>query len=679
MIENTTNVATRYFTSITKVVSISLTLALLASCTSSVVTVSSPDGNLNFHLSVSEGQSVISIEYKGETLLFDSPIGMEFEDGYFGGDVNVTAGKPVMTVDDYDMPVGKTSHVHSISNELVATLRNAGGRQVRIYMRAFDDGVAYRYEIPEQKSMQSLAVKAERMELKFAGDPVTKAMILPGFISSHEANYRTAPLSSYEDGLLMDMPVFLEFPSGKYMSVTEANVVDYAGMMIASKDGMLTGTLSPRLDGTGLSVIGNLPHRSPWRVFMVSDRAGAFLESNILTTLCDPCQEKDLSWLNPGKSTWPWWCGYQAPAEMKKGDINTINCNINTYFIDFCAKYGIPYHSITGIIDENDREYCWYYNEGSSPGSPKDSDDARRLYPGFEIEPISRYAAEKGVGMRVWVHWKTLAKDIEGTYRQFSEWGVKGMMIDFMDRDDQEMIEFQKKALELGMKYHLHIQFHGSSKPSGLQRTYPCEFTRENTLNYEVYKWNGRQLGADHDLDLPFTRCIAGPTDYHLGGFRAVTLDEYEPVHLRPVVTCTRSHMLAMYVVYESALHLVSDTPSAYEGEEGFDFIRQVPTIWDETRVLVAEPGECILVARRSGRDWYLGAIGNSKSKHEFAFDADFLDEGEYTMTLYHDAADSESHPNSIRCSESTVKTSDHLNVNCVPSGGFAAIIKHRQ
>lgn len=679
MIDNTTNTTPRHFASIAKMMSISLMLALLTACTTSVVTVSSPDGNLNFRLSVDEGQSMISIDYKGETLLSDSPIGVEFEDGYFGGDVKVTAGKPVATVDDYDMPVGKTSHVHSVSNELVATLENAAGRQLQIYMRAFDDGVAYRYLIPEQKSMKSLAVKSERMELKPAGNPETKAMILPGFISSHEANYRTAPLSTYEDSLVMDMPVFMEFPSGKYMAVTEANVVDYAGMMLVSRDGMLTGALSPRLDGSGLSVIGSLPHRSPWRVFMVSDRAGAFLESNILTTLCDPCQEKDLSWLNPGKSTWPWWCGYQAPAGMKRGDINTINYNISTHFIDFCARNGIQYHSITGIIDENDNEYCWYYNEGSSPGSPKESDDAKRLYPGYEIEPIYRYATEKGVGMRVWVHWKTLAKDIEGTFRQFIEWGVKGMMIDFMDRDDQEMIDFQKKALELGMKYRMHIQFHGSSKPSGLQRTYPCEFTRENTLNYEVYKWNGRQLGADHDLDLPFTRCIAGPTDYHLGGFRAVTLDEYEPVHLRPVVTCTRSHMLAMYVVYESALHLVSDTPAAYEGQEGFDFIRQVPTVWDETRVLVAEPGECILVARRSGRDWYLGAIGNSRSKHEFTFDAGFLGEGDYTMTLYQDAADSESNPNNVVCSESAVKTSNRLSVSCVPSGGFAAIIKPRK
>ena len=648
---------------------------LFVGCTTSSVTVSSPDGNLGLQLSVADGQSVISIDYKGEKLLLDSPVGIDFENGFLGDDVKLRAGKTQQIVDDYDLPVGKTSHVHSVSNGVVATLSDPEGRCVELHIRAFDDGVAYRYVIPEQKGMTSLAVRAERMELNPAGDPMTKAMVLPSFRSSHEALYRTAPLSEYKDSLIMDMPVFMSFPTGKYMAVTEANVVDYAGMMIVSDAGRLTGKLSPRLDDSGLSVIGELPHRSPWRVFLVSDRAGALLESNILTSLCDPCTETDLSWLNPGKSTWPWWCGYQTPEGVKKGDLNTVSYNWNKYYIDFCADNGIRYHSITGIVNESGREYPWYYNEESYTGAPKDSDDTKRLCPGFELEPICRYAAEKGVDMRVWVHWKPLSKDIEGTFRQFKEWGIKGMMVDYMDRDDQEMIDFQKQVLELAMKYHLHIQFHGASKPSGLQRTYPCEFTRENTYNYEVYKWAGATLGADHDLNLPFTRCLAGPADYHLGGFRSVTAEEYKPISLRPNVTSTRSHMLAMYVVYESTLQLISDAPEAYAGQPGFDFLLNVPTVWDETRVLIAEPDECILVARRCGRSWYLGAIGNSKSSHEFSFDADFLGEGDYTMKLYKDAPDSETNPNNIVCSESGVKSSDHITVTCVPTGGFAAEI----
>lgn len=648
---------------------------LLAACSTSTVDVLSPDGSLDFQVSVVEGKSVISIAYKGETLLADSPIGIDFEDGFFGDDITVKSVRQRSVVDDYDLPVGKTSHVHSVSNEAVTTLADAEGRRVELHVRAFDDGAAYRYVIPEQQGMSHLAVREECMQLNLVGDPTAKAMVLPGFRTSHEALYKTAPLSEFKDSLIMDMPVFMSFPTGKYMAVTEANVLDYAGMMIVSDGGRLTGKLSPRLDDSGLSVIGNLPHRSPWRVFMVSDRAGALLESNILTTLCDPCTETDLSWLKPGKSTWPWWCGYQTPEGVKKGDLNTVSYNWNRYYLDFCAENGITYHSITGIVDENNREYPWYYNEGSSTGSPKEADDTKRLCPGFDIVPICGYAAEKGVDMRVWVHWKPLSKDIEGTFRQFSEWGIKGMMVDYMDRDDQEMIDFQKQVLELAMKYHLHIQFHGSSKPSGLQRTYPCEFTRENTYNYEVYKWNGATLGADHDLDLPFTRCLAGPADYHLGGFRSVTPEEYKPIFMRPNVTSTRSHMLAMYVVYESALQLISDAPEAYAGQDGFDFLLQVPTVWDETRVLIAEPDECILVARRSGRDWYLGAIGNSKTGHEFSFDADFLDEGSHTMKLYHDADDSALNPNKIVCSESAVKASDRLTVTCSPGGGFAAVI----
>ena len=255
----------------------------------------------------------------------------------------------------------------------------------------------------------------------------------------------------------------------------------------------------------------------------MSDRIGAVMESNIVTSLCDPCKETDLSWLRPGKATWPWWNGYQC-ADGWKGDVNTINYNLSREYIDFCAQNGIEYHSISGIMLPSGEEVPWYYNEKHGVGSDFPADDAKRLYPGFDLPAISAYAREKGIGLRVWVHWATLARDIEGTFRQFREWGIDGMMVDFMDRDDQLMMDFQKRVLELAMKYHLHIQFHGASKPSGLSRTYPCEFTRENTLNYEVYKWDGlfdgiRKMGADHDLNIPFTRNLAGPADYHLGGF----------------------------------------------------------------------------------------------------------------------------------------------------------------
>jgi len=365
----------------------------------------------------------------------------------------------------------------------------------------------------------------------------------------------------------------------------------------------------------------------------------------------------------------------------KKGehysDINTINQNISRHYIDFCAENGIKYHSVTGIVDEQGKEICWYYNRGSVPGNAGDDDDTSVPYPGYDIDSICGYAAERGVGMRVWVHWKTLDKNMEETFGIYNAKGIKGIMIDFMDRDDEEMIDFQKRALELGMKYHLHIQFHGASKPSGLNRTYPCEFTRENTLNYEFYKWDGRfsgeLKGSEHDLDVAYVRTLAGPADYHLGSFRAVKAEEFAPVFNRPVTTSTRSHSLAMYVILQSALHLVSDAPEAYIGETGFEFIQNVPTVWDETRVLQAELDSYLVIARRKGVNWYVGGIGDTSS-HDIALPLDFLGDGSFGLTMFGDAAGSDENPNLIEKSESVISPSDTIDIHLAPNGGVTAV-----
>ena len=649
------------------------TVLFLAACAPKTVTVPSPDGNLKISLSTKEGQAEVSISYKGDVLVEPSAIGFEFEDGSFGKDVKLSAGKLAKMIDDYDMPVGKTRNIHSESNERVVTMTSPDGKKVEMHLRAFDDGVAFRYVFPEQDGMEKLSIKKESMNIRPFGNPIVKAMYLPGIVCSHEEVYITKPLSEHNEGKTADMPVLLSFENGDHMAVTEAMVVGYAGMRLGVNDGILEGTLTPRADNPDLAVIADLPHRTPWRVFLISDRVGALMESTILTTLCDPCRDEDLSWLVPGKATWPWWNGYQASEAALKGDIGAMNYNLSKEYIDFCATNGIEYHSVTGLLSPKGGEVLWYYNEGSSTGTPKETDNAKEPYPGYDIAAVCAYAREKGVRMRVWVNWKTLSKDIEGTFERFKEWDIDGMMVDFMDRDDQEMIEYQEEVLRQAMKHHLHIQFHGASKPSGLNRTYPCEFTRENTLNYEVYKWDGdHKMGADHDLNMPFTRCLAGETDYHLGSFRAVPYDEFKADFWHPTVTSTRCHMLAMYVTLESSLALVSDAPAAYRGQSGFEFIREVPTVWDETKVPQAEVDEYAVTARRKGDKWFVGAIGNS-SPRDVSLSLDFLGDGEYTMELYTDAEDTDTDPNHLVKTTRTVNKSDTLSLHMAASGGFAA------
>jgi alpha-glucosidase len=252
----------------------------------------------------------------------------------------------------------------------------------------------------------------------------------------------------------------------------------------------------------------------------------------------------------------------------------------------------------------------------------------------------------------------------------FEHWVLSGLMVDFMDRDDQEMVNIQTEILEKAAAHHLHIQFHGAYKPTGLSRTYPNEFTREGTLNYEHDKWDPRGVSPDHDLDIVFTRLIAGSTDYHLGGFRAVTPDKFRAQYTRPLVLGTRSHMLAMYVVLENANAMVCDYPEAYENQPGFDFLQQVPTTWDRTLVLDAKPDRYLLIARKKANDWWLGGItGNDSAVLKIPFE--FLKQGSWQAKIWQDDLKTNFDPNGILIKSITVNPATVLEIPLAAGGGL--------
>ncbi len=249
------------------------------------------------------------------------------------------------------------------------------------------------------------------------------------------------------------------------------------------------------------------------------------------------------------------------------------------------------------------------------------------------------------------------------------------MMVDFMDRDDQEMVNIQTAILQKAAQHHLHIQFHGAYKPTGLSRTYPNEFTREGTLNYECDKWN-ELVTPDADLNIVFTRMLAGSTDYHLGGFRAAPPSKFKIQYTKPLVMGTRCHMLAMYVVLENYQGMVCDYPEAYIGQPGFEVLQHIPTIWDETHVTNAQVDEYVSIARRKRNDWYIGSITNHDSR-EVAINLDFLPEGNYTATVYSDAADVTKNPNHLIKEIKTINKSMPLKI-ALSQGGGNVIILHR-
>jgi alpha-glucosidase len=272
------------------------------------------------------------------------------------------------------------------------------------------------------------------------------------------------------------------------------------------------------------------------------------------------------------------------------------------------------------------------------------------------------------VRLRFWVHWQALYPKLDTAFALFEKWGIEGLMVDFLDRDDQQMVKIQEEILQKAAEHHLEIQFHGAYKPTGLSRTYPNESTREGTLNYENDKW-GNLITPDDDINIPFTRLLAGPTDYHLGGFRAMPPSKFKIQATRPHVLGTRCHMLAMYVLLENHMAMVCDEPEAYEGQPGFEFIKEIPTVWDETVVPGAAVGEWVSIARRKGTDWYVGTINNNKEK-TVTIPLKFLSAGNYHATFYKDAADAVNHPNNLFKEEKTLTSADSIRINLHSGGG---------
>lgn len=593
------------------------------------ISLQSPNGNIRFTLQLSEQGLFYSVAFKKNNLIEKSPLSIELADrGVFSKAVLKKASVFTEVNETYKLVVGKASSVKNHYRQVLISLRDAIHKEYQfdLEVRAFNDGIAFRYLFPKQKEVSSFNLLEERTQFRFTADPVVKALLLPNFTTSHEGLYTTTALSKIQNDTLMDMPALFEFPNKTFMAITEAALLDYAGMYLVKKDDILCSQLSPLPDQDDIKVKAQLPHKSPWRVLLISDRVGALLESNIITSLNAPSAIKDVSWLKPGTTTFPWWNGTIIPDSIAGGN----DFETNKYYIDFCAAHHITYHT---IVEYGGHE--WYTNDGEGY-QPGNNVDITKPVAGLDMKKICDYAKKKNVGVRVWTHWKALYPKLDTAFALFEKWGLSGLMVDFMDRDDQEMVNIQTEILQKAAAHHLHIQFHGAYKPTGLSRTYPNEFTREGTLNYEHHKWDNL-VTPDADLDIVFTRLLAGSTDYHLGGFNALPISGFVVQNFRPYVMGTRCHMLAMYVVLENYLGMVCDYPDAYINQPGFEVIKKMPTTWDETRVIAAEVGDYVSIARRKKDNWFIGTITDSTAR-EISIRLDFLPVGKYTAEIYSDA-----------------------------------------
>ncbi|MFD2935832.1 glycoside hydrolase family 97 protein [Spirosoma flavum] len=637
--------------------------------------VASPNGRIIFSFNLTKNAPTYRVTFDKKTLIDKSELSLVFQGtGVFGP--NLFQNTPTIRLIDetYELVVGKVKTARNYCREAVIPLSEkvASKRQINLIVHVFDDGVAFRYEFPKQQNWASYTLTDENTTFRLMQNPTVRALFLPNYTSSHEGLYTTIPLGSIKNDTLMDMPALFEFPDKTYLAITEAALNDYAGMYLTKRNGrsgtpgvsVLTSQLSPlpnqpsRAAGSE-KVKAVLPHKTPWRVMLIGDRVGTLIESNMLTSLNEPCKIPDVSWLKPGKTTFPWWNGNITPdTTFAPGN----NFETQKYYIDFCAANHIEYHS---VVEYGLHE--WYVNDGAG-FVPGPNVNAAKAVPGLDMQQVCDYAKQRGVGIRVWVFWSALYPKLEEVFTQYEKWGLSGLMVDFMDRDDQEMVNIQTEILRSAARHKLHIQFHGAYKPTGMHRTYPNELTREATLNYETAKWSGLAT-PDHDLSFPFTRLLAGPMDMHLGGFRAVPNSQYKIQYTRPLMHGTRCHHMAMYVVLESYLGMIADYPDAYKGQPGFDFLAQVPTIWDEVRVLNADVNQYITLARRKGTDWFIGSITNSTAR-DIPVKFDFLPDGKYSAELYSDAPDVAQNPNHLTQQTRTISRTDVLTIKLASGGG---------
>ncbi len=609
-----------------------------------------------------------SATFRGEPILVGCGLGLQTADAgelMAGTRVLEKASRTI----DQRVPVlfGKSDQAQDRFHETRYTLEASQRGRVDVVFRCYNDAIAFRYELPARQAAASVTITNETTSFGLAGEPIAFVQYLENYTTSHEHNVITTPFQRIRPGVLMDMPLTFSWQNKTFAAITEASLRHYAGMSLLRSAGPpvrdeLVCQLTPRPDGT--KVVGPLPLKTPWRVVLIADRAGALLESGTIYCLNDPPAFKDTSWIKPGKITFHWWNGDVFDGQP---GLPILSVEMARKYIDFCAKYGIPIHSLTSTENTTTP---WYHQ--SQPGvAPGPDTDVTRPREGFDLAAIRRYAESKHVRLWTWVHQAALRGRVEEAFTAFEKLGWSGMMVDFFDHDDQDSVEFAESILESAARHHILIHFHGVWKPTGWQRTFPNLMNHEGALNLEYLKWSDR-CTPEHNLMMAYTRLIAGPMDYHLGGFRAVPRAEFKPRNIAPNVLGTRCHMLAMYVCFDNPTPMVADYPTAYEGQPGFDFLTALPTWWDETRVLVGEVGELLVTARRKGETWYIGGM-SAKRARDLALPLSFLSPGRHAVKIWKDAPDADSEPNHLAIETLNLSPTDTLKLHIALDGGFVA------
>lgn len=646
-------------------------LATFALATAAAQTVTSPNGTIALTFQTvsgtgaasqpaPQGQLTYAATFRGKPVVEPSAMRLVLKDQPpLGTAVRIT-GSSTSTIDEtFKLIHGKTSEARNHYNALRLTLEEpaAPNRKLVIEARAYDDAIAFRYDVPAQSGLKEYVLTKEATEFRLAKDPTTYALVLPNYRSMYESEFIKLPASAFSNqggvksSSLIGLPLLMEVPGVAWAVITEAGLRGDAAMYLENPSGSWAGhyfesRIAPQVEDPSVAVRAALPHATPWRIVMLAADPGRFIESNILTNLNPPSAIADTSWIHPGKASWDWWNGSQGRDGKSAYTTETMK-----YYVDFSAESGFPYM----LVDAG-----W-----------STRDEITKMNGRVDIPELVHYATPKNVKIWIWLHYSGVVKNMEEAFALYEKWGVAGMKIDFIERDDQAGIDFYYRAAETAARHHLMVDFHGSTKPTGMERTWPNVMGYEGVLGMEQSKAGARD-NPDNHVMLPFTRMLGGMMDYTPGGFNNTTREEFVPRGRAPMVMGTRAHHLAMYAIYDAPIQMVADAPTAYKDQPSFQFIKDVPAAWDESRVLAGVPGEYIVMARRHGKDWYIGAMTNWTPR-EISVPLTFLGQGSYTAHTYADAPDAGTHPTDIAIQRSVVTKATTWKLKLAPGGGFAA------
>ena len=622
-------------------------------------TVSSPDTRTQITIAVGD-QVTFAVKRDGVILVRPSPIGMTFTNGIAAG-AHAVVKRTSTRSENRTVPRvihQKSSTVLEAFNERTIEFKDG----TSLIVRAYDLGVAYRWSIGWKGET---IVSAETFTIDLPGEPMVWFPEETSFMSHNERLYTHAALKTITEKQFASTPTLLATEGGKHILISESDLRDYPGLW---------------LNGTGANVLHGLwpafvleeqkkndrdvepvkradylaktmaPRAFPWRMLAIADHDRDLLTNDLVFLLSEPSQIKDPSWIKPGKVAWDWWNANNIyNVDFRAG----INNETYKYYIDFASKHGIEYV----ILDEG-----WY-----------PLGDLLTQEPGIDVPELVAYGKSRNVGIILWVIWKTLQDQMQPALDLFASWGVKGIKVDFMQRDDQWMVNYYWNTSREAAARKLLVDFHGAYKPSGLNRTWPNMLTSEGVRGLENAKWS--TVTPKHCVTLPFTRMVAGPMDFTPGAMINIPEKSFKPMWATPASMGTRCQQLAMYVVYESPLQMLCDSPTNYMREEDcMKFLGPVPAVWDRTIALDAKVGSYVLMARKSGDDWYVGGMTDEEGR-VLPLDLSFLGEGAWTADIWQDGINADRNGNDYKHVTQPVSAGTKLEVRMAPGGGWVALI----